>query len=147
MSQNNSDINKKKIKTPNPEEDDYLPKILNLRLEKRKSLNYFSLYFFILNILYIIFGILFFYATYVTRYFISDPDKFWSINMERPHLLKLHRVTAAAGMFLFCSSIFSIMDNIVIVYHIIKGGLKRRLNYANYILFFLQVFSFIFCLY
>ena len=147
MSQNNSNINKKKIKIPNPEEDDYIPKILNLRLERRKSLKYFSLYFFILNILYIIFGILFFYATYVTRYFISDPDKFWSINMEKPYLLKLQRFTAAAGMFLFCSSIFSIMDNIVIVYHIIKGGLKRRLNYANYILFFLQVFSFIFCLY
>ena len=39
------------------------------------------------------------------------------------------------------------MDNIIIFLHIIKGGLKRRLQYANYIFFFLQLCSFIFCLY
>ena len=147
MKQNNKDINKKEIEIPNPEQDDYLPKIIDIRLSRRKSVKYFSLYFFVLNIIYILLGILFFCATNVTRYFITDPDTFWSINMEKPHLLKLQRFTAALGMYLICSSIFSIMDNIVIYYHVIKGGLKRRLQYAHYIFFFLQVFSFIFCLY
>ena len=147
MAQNNIDTNKKEIELPNPEEEDYIPKIIDIRLTRRKSVKYFSLYFFILNIIYIIFGILFFFATYVTRYFISDPDLFWSINMEKPYLLKLQRFTAGAGMYLICSSIFSIMDNIVIYFHVKKGGLKRRIQYANFIFLFLQVFSFIFCLY
>jgi hypothetical protein len=67
--------------------------------------------------------------------------------MERPYLLKLQRFCAGAGMYLLCTTIFSIMDNIIIYLHIIKGGLKRRLQYANYIFFFLQLCSFIFCLY
>ena len=147
MKQNNKNIDKKEIEIPNPEKEDYLPKIIDIRLSRRKSVKYFSLYFFVLNMIYILFGILFFCATYVTRYFITDPDTFWSINMKKPYLLKLQRFTAALGMYLVCSSIFSIMDNIVIYFHVIKGGLKRRLNYANYIFFFLQIFSFIFCLY
>ena len=146
MSQNNNS-NKKQIDIPSPEEEDYIPKILDLRLKRRKSAKYFSIYFFVIIAFYIIFGIIFFCTTYVTRYFIYDPDLFWAINMENPNLLKLQRFSASAGMFLVCSSIFAIMDNIVIYYHIIKGGLKRRLQYANYIFFFIQVFSFIFCLY
>lgn len=67
--------------------------------------------------------------------------------METPSLLKIQRFCAGAGIYLVGSSIFSIMDNIVIFLHVIKGGLKRRLRYANYIFFFLQLFSFIFSLY
>ena len=146
MSQINN-INNNNIGIPNPEEEDYIEKILNLRLTSRKSVKKFSKYSFLLKIFYFIFGLIFLCATYVTRYFIIDPDKFWSICMERQYLLKLQRFCAATGMFLVCSSIFSIMDNIVIYFHIIKGGLRRRLQYANYILFFVQIISFIFCLY
>ena len=140
MDKNNKDINKKEIEIPSPEQEDYLPKIIDIRLSRRKSVKYFSLYFFVLNIIFILFGILFFCATYVTRYFITDPDTFWSINMKKPYLLKLQRFTAALGMYLVCSSIFSIMDNIVIYIHVIKGGLKRRLQYANYIFFSYKFF-------
>ena len=143
MSEKN--VNSKQIQNQN--EKDYLSNIIEIRLNRRKICQIFCLYFFILSIVYLIFGVLFFYATYVTRYFIIDPDKFWSINMKRPGLLKLQRFCAAEGMFLVCSSLFSIMDNIVIYLHIIKGGLKRRLKYANIIFFFLQIISFIFNLY
>jgi len=132
---------------PNPDEEDYIPRILSLRIIFRKNVKYFSIYFFILCILYFIFGICFFHATYLTRYYIFNPDEFWSYNMERPYLLKLQRFCAGAGMYLICTTIFSIMDNIIIYLHTIKGGLRRRLQYANYIFFFLQLCSFIFCLY
>ena len=139
--------NNNNIGIPNPEEEDYIEKILDLRLTRRKSVKIFSIHFFILNFFYFLFGIIFLFATYLTRYFIFDPDKFWSISMERPYLLKLQRFCAGTGMFLVCSSIFSIMDNTVIYLHIIKGGLRRRLLYANYIFFFVQIISFIYCLY
>ena len=132
---------------PNPDEEDYIPRILSLRIIFRKNVKYFSIYFFILCILYFIFGICFFHATYLTRYYIFNPDEFLSYNMERPYLLKLQRFCAGAGMYLICTTIFSIMDNIIIYLHTIKGGLRRRLQYANYIFFFLQLCSFIFCLY
>jgi hypothetical protein len=148
MSQNtNNNEDKEQIDIPNPEEEDYIPRILSLRIIFRKNVKYFSVYFFILNAFYFIFSICFFNATYMTRNYIFDPDEFWSYNMERPYLLKLQRFCAGAGMYLLCTTIFSIMDNIIIFLHIIKGGLKRRLQYANYIFFFLQLCSFIFCLY
>lgn len=141
MSEKNN-INNNQI--PNKNEENYLLKIIETRLNRRNSSKIFCICSFILSIIYFIFGVMFLYATYVTRYFIIDPDNFWSINMKRPGLLKLQRFSAAEGMFLICSSIFSIMDNIVIYLHIIKGGLKRRLQYANYIFFFIQIMSFIF---
>ena len=121
--------------------------MLDLRITRRKSVKLFAIHFFILNFFYCIFGIIFLFATYLTRYFIFDPDRFWSISMENPHLLKLQRFCAGTGMFLVCSSVFSIMDNTVIILHIIKGGLRRRLQYANYIFSFVQIISFIYCLY
>ena len=148
MSQNvNYNEDNEQMDIPNPDEEDYIPRILSLRIIFRKNVKYFSIYFFILCILYFIFGICFFHATYLTRYYIFNPDEFWSYNMERPYLLKLQRFCAGAGMYLICTTIFSIMDNIIIYLHTIKGGLRRRLQYANYIFFFLQLCSFIFCLY
>ena len=146
MSQNKKTENNH-TEFPNPEEEDYIPKLLDLRLAGRRSAKYFSIYFFDLYIFYLIFGIIFFNATYVTRNYIFDPDKFWSINMENPDLLKIQKFCAATGMYYVCSSTFSIMDNSVIYCHIIKGGLKRRLQYANFIFLFLQIISFIISLY
>lgn len=148
MSQNiNNNEDYDQLDIPNPEDEDYIPRMLSLRLILRKSVKYFSIYFFLLQTFYFIFSICFFHATYMTRNYIFDPDEFWAYNMERPHLLKLQRFCAGAGMYLICTTIFSIMDNLIIYLHIIKGGLKRRLQYANYIFFFLQLCSFIFCLY
>ena len=148
MSQNINNYEENgQIDIPNPEEEDYIPRILSLRIILRKSVKYFSIYFFILDALYFIFSICFFHATYFTRTYIFNPDKFWSYNMERPYLLKLQRFCAGAGMYLICATFFSIMDNLIIYFHIIKGGLKRRLQYANYIFFFLQLCSSIVCLY
>lgn len=147
MSKNNNIIDYKNMQIPNPDDEDYFPKLLNIRINFRKSVQYFSIYIFFLFIFYFIFGTYFFDATYMTRNFIFDPDKFWLHNMKKPFLLKLQKFCAAAGMYLICATSFSIMDNIVIYLLIINGGLKRKLQYANYIFFFLQIFSFIFCLY
>lgn len=122
----------------------YLPKNLYLRLTRRYSSKYFVIYYFFIIFVKIILGVLFLNAVYVTRNYLIDPDKFWEKTLKKDKYLSLQSYCAFTGIFLICSSIFSIMNNALITSHIYFGGLKRRLQYANYAFLILQVLLFLY---
>ena len=130
----------------NLDQKDYLPKLLYLRLSRRKNVYYFCIYYFFLCFIFLIFCLLFFNATYVTRNYIINPQKFWEKSFKDPFLLRLQRYCALLAIYILCSTVFAIMLNIVILLHIVKGGLKRRLQFSNYIFYFSQIVTFIVCL-
>ena len=75
----------------------------------------------------------------MTRNYIINPQKFWEKSIKDPFLLKLQRYCAIAAIYLICSSVFSIMVNIVIYFHLVRGGLKRRLQFSTYVFYSLQI--------
>ena len=132
--------NKQKSNEMN-EDENYFAKIVQIRLYHRKRVKKFSILIFISQSIYFIFGVMFFVAAYITRFFIYDPDEFWNQIMNRPFLLKLQKFCAGGGLYLCLFSLFSIMDNIVIYILLNKGGLKRRLQYDIYILLILEIIN------
>lgn len=125
-------------------EEDYVPKNLYLRLSRRVSAKYFLGYYFVVLFVMIILGILFLNAVYITRYYIINGDDFWEEYSKKDFNLNLQFFNAFTGVFLICIAVFSIMNNILIMGHIYAGGLKKRLNYANYIFLFFQVVLFLY---
>ena len=136
MLQNNNIDTKenKQITNQVEEKENYFEKIVNIRLYHRKKVKKFSILIFVSNSIYFILGMLLFFAAYITRFFIYDPDEFWKQIMNKPSLLILQKFSASSGIYICCFSLFSIMDNIVIYILLNKGGLKRRLYYGIYIL-------------
>ena len=149
MSKNadNNSKEKNQLSNKSEEKDNYFPKIVNIRLFHRKKVTKFSIFIFISKSIYFILGIIFFVAAYVTRFFISNPDKFWEQIMKRPYLLILQKFCAGSGIYICFFSIFMIMDNVVIYILLKKGGLKRRLQYSIYILLIMEIINFCFSLY
>ena len=132
----------KQLSNEKKEDENYFAKIVKIRLYHRKRVKKFSIFIFISQSIYFIFGVMFFVSAYITRFFIYDPDEFWNQMIKRPFLLKLQKFCAGGGIYLCLFSIFSIMDNIVIYILLKKGGLKRRLQYDIYILLILKVILF-----
>ena len=137
----------KQLSNKKKEDENYFAKIVKIRLYHRKRVKKFSIFIFISQSIYFIFGVMFFVSAYITRFFIYDPDEFWNQMIKRPFLLKLQKFCAGGGIYLCLFSIFSIMDNIVIYILLKKGGLKRRLQYDIYILLILEVINICFSLY
>ena len=104
----------------------YLPKNLYLRLTRRYSSKYFVIYYFFIIFIKIILGVLFLNAVYVTRNYLIDPDKFWEKTLKKDKYLSLQSYCAFTGIFLICSSIFSIMNNALI-----DSILPRKKNENN----------------
>ena len=124
----------------------YVPKNLYLRLSRRKSAKYFIAYYFAVLIIMAILGILFLNSVYLTRHYIINGDKFWEKIQNDSNLLRIQSFSAFTGVFLICIAAFSIMNNILVIGHINAGGLKRRLQYANYVFIFFQIILFIYSL-
>lgn len=127
-------------------EEEYVPKNLYFRLSRRISAKYFLGYYFVVLFIMIILGILFLNAVYMTRNYIINGDDFWEDYLKNDFNLNLQFFNAFTGVFLICVAVFSIMNNILIIGHIYAGGLKKRLNYANYIFLFFQVVVFLYSL-
>jgi hypothetical protein len=149
MLQNNNIDTKenKQITNQVEEKENYFEKIVNIRLYHRKKVKKFSILIFVSNSIYFILGMLLFFAAYITRFFIYDPDEFWKQIMNKPSLLILQKFSAGSGIYICCFSLFSIMDNIVIYILLNKGGLKRRLYYGIYILLIMEIINIILNLY
>ena len=122
----------------------YVPKNLYLRLSRRKSAKYFIGYYFAVLIIMAIIGVLFLNSVYKTRNYIFNGDKFWEKIQKDSSLLRVQSFSAFTGVFLCCIAAFSTMNNILVVGHINAGGLKRRLQYANYVFLFFQIVLFIY---
>ena len=122
----------------------YVPKNLYLRLYRRKSAKYFIGYYFAVLIIMAIIGVLFLNSVYMTRNYIFNGDKFWEKIQKDSSLLRVQSFSAFTGVFLCCIAAFSTMNNILVVGHINAGGLKRRLQYANYVFLFFQIVLFIY---
>ena len=122
----------------------YVPKNLYLRLSRRKSATYFIGYYFAVLIIMAIIGVLFLNSVYMTRNYIFNGDKFWEKIQKDSSLLRVQSFSAFTGVFLCCIAAFSTMNNILVVGHINAGGLKRRLQYANYVFLFFQIVLFIY---
>ena len=122
----------------------YVPKNLYLRLSRRKSAKYFIGYYFAVLIIMAIIGVLFLNSVYMTRNYIFNGDKFWEKIQKDSSLLRVQSFSAFTGVFLCCIAAFSTMNNILVVGHISAGGLKRRLQYANYVFLFFQIVLFIY---
>ena len=122
----------------------YVPKNLYLRLSRRKSAKYFIGYYFAVLIIMAIIGVLFLNSVYMTRNYIFNGDKFWEKIQKDSSLLRVQSFSAFTGVFLCCIAAFSTTNNILVVGHINAGGLKRRLQYANYVFLFFQIVLFIF---
>lgn len=125
-------------------EQNYVPKNLYLRLSRRYSAQYFIGYYFIVLLVMIIFGILFLHSVYLTRNYVLDGDKYWKQMEKHNYYLQVQNFNAFTGIFLICIALFSIMNNISIFLHILRGGLKKRLKYSNYIFFFFQIILFLY---
>lgn len=126
----------------------YLPKLLHARLARREKLKYFSIVFFIYNLILIVLGIFYLDAGNTTREYISNGDEFWDFiqqNKVRPKELALFY--SFTGLFSILSSCFNIMNGLVILKHIFRGGLKIRLSFATYTTLILQIINFSFSLY
>ena len=80
MLQNNNIDTKenKQITNQVEEKENYFEKIVNIRLYHRKKVKKFSILIFVSNSIYFILGMLLFFAAYITRFFIYDPDEFWN---------------------------------------------------------------------
>ena len=122
----------------------YVPKNLYLRLSRRKSAKYFIGYYFAVIIIMAIIGVPFLNSVYMTRNYIFNGDKFWEKIQKDSSLLRVQSFSAFTGVFLCCIAAFSTMNNILVVGHINAGGLKRRLQYANYVFLFFQIVLFIY---
>lgn len=122
----------------------YVPKNLYLRLSRRKSAKYFIGYYFAVLIIMAIIGVLFLNSVYMTRNYIFNGDKFWEKIQKNSSLLRVQSFSAFTGVFLCCIAAFSTMNNILVLGHINAGGLKRRLQYANYVFLFFQIVLFIY---
>ena len=122
----------------------YVPKNLYLRLSRRKSAKYFIGYYFAVLIIMAIIGVLFLNSVYMTRNYIFNGDKFWEKIQKDSSLLRVQSFSAFTGVFLCCIAAFSTMNNILVIGHINAGGLKRRLQYANYVFLFFQIVLFIY---
>ena len=122
----------------------YVPKNLYLRLSRRKSAKYFIGYYFAVLVIMAIIGVLFLNSVYMTRNYIFNGDKFWEKIQKDSSLLRVQSFSAFTGVFLCCIAAFSTMNNILVVGHINAGGLKRRLQYANYVFLFFQIVLFIY---
>ena len=122
----------------------YVPKNLYLRLSRRKSAKYFIAYYFAVLIIMAIIGVLFLNSVYMTRNYIFNGDTFWAKIQKDSSLLRVQSFSAFTGVFLCCIAAFSIMNNILVVGHINAGGLKRRLQYANYVFLFFQIVLFVY---
>ena len=122
----------------------YVPKNLYLRLSRRKSAKYFIGYYFAVLIIMAIIGVLFLNSVYMTRNYIFNGDKFWEKIQKDSSLLRVQSFSAFTGVFLCCIAAFSTMNNILVLGHINAGGLKRRLQYANYVFLFFQIVLFIY---
>ena len=149
MSQNGDQQSKenKQLSSETEEKDDHFQKIVDIRIFHRKKAKKFSIIIFISHLINFIFGVIFYITAYLTRFFISDSDKFWEQMIKKPRLLILQKFCAGSGMYICYFSLFSIMDGTVIYILLKKGGLKRRLQYSIYILLILQIINIGFSLY
>jgi len=123
----------------------YLPKILYNRINRRTSTKILSIFFFIYNILLIALGIIYIQASSDTRNYIANGDDFWDfINQMNLKSKEISLVCAFTGMLIAVSSAFNLINGIVILKHIFRGGLKIRLTLCSYACLTLQILNFCF---
>jgi len=121
----------------------YLPKLLIARIKRRENIKGFSIVFFLYNIILLIIGIFYLDASATTRKYIRNGDDFWNFIFESKIRSKeLSLLFAFTGVFVIFSTCFNIMNGIVILKHIFKGGLKVRLSFCIYATTVIQVFNF-----
>jgi hypothetical protein len=120
----------------------YLPKILINRIKRRNKTKILSIFLFVYNLLLIIIGIIYIDASSNTRNYIGNGDEFWELFDEldlRPKEISL--ICAFTGMLVAVSSASNIVNGIVILKHIFRGGLKIRLTLCSYASLFLQILN------
>jgi len=126
----------------------YMPKLLIVRLRRRLNIKYFSVIFFLYNIILLILGIFYIDASSNTRRYINNGDDFWNFYFENKIRNKeLPLFFSFTGMLVIFSTSFNIMNGLVILKHIFKGGLKIRLSLAIYTTTIIQIINFGFSFY
>lgn len=121
----------------------YLPKLLLTRLQRREKVKTFSIVFFLYNIVLLVLGVIYIDASSFTRKYIRNGDEFWNFvfeNKKKPKELSL--LCSFAGIFEILCCSFNIMNGLVILKHIFKGGLRIRLSFSIYSTTIIQVFNF-----
>lgn len=121
----------------------YLPKLLIARLKRRENVKGFSIVFFLYNLILLVIGIFYLDASASTRKYVGNGDEFWNFIFEnkiRPKELSL--LFAFTGVFVIFSCSFNIMNGLVILKHIFKGGIKIRLSYSIYTTTVIQSLNF-----
>jgi len=143
----NEDVNKneKNIKLEISKVDSslYVPKLLMIRLNRRNNLKNFSIFFFLFNLLLLGLGILYIDASSHTRRYISKGDDFWNFVFENKLKSKeLVLIFSFTGIFEIFASSFNIMNGLVVMKHIFRGGLKIRLSFSIYTTMIIQIINF-----
>lgn len=116
------------------------------RYSRRMSAFCFSIYSFFHYLVIVIFGIVFCLAAYDNRnYALSKlgPDSFFKNKIKNLNILKLPIINTYIGTILVLIGAFCLINNLVILFHLIKGGNKKRLLFINYIGFVIQIFLFL----
>jgi ammonia channel protein AmtB len=97
--------------------------------------------FFFLSFGFIAIGVLFFESnSNVYRYTAMSITEFW--NFYQTNGIKTKEVPLMAtfsGIFLICIAVFNIMNFCVMLKHLMRGGLKTRLSFFNYIVLILHI--------
>ena len=143
-SNNNQEIRENYIKLDMRKVDIsvYMPKLLITRLVRREKLQNFSVMFFLYNIILLGLSITYLDSSSMTRRYISNGDDFWGFILENK--LKPKEISlffAFTGLLILFSSCFNIMNGIVILKHIFRGGLKIRLSFAIYTTLVIQIIN------
>jgi hypothetical protein len=123
----------------------YLPKILSNRIKRRNKTKILSIFLFAYNILLIVIGIIYIEASSNTRNYIGNGDEFWKLFNDlnfKPKEISL--ICAFTGMLVSVSSAFNIVNGLVILKHIFRGGLKIRLTLCSYACLTIQILNFCF---
>ncbi len=126
----------------------FMPKLLIARLRRRMNIKYFSIVFFLYNIILLIIGIFYIDASSFTRKYINDADDYWNFYFENKIRNKeIPLVFSFTGILVIISTSFNIMNGLVILKHIFRGGLRTRLSFAIYTTTIIQAINFGFSFY
>jgi hypothetical protein len=118
-----------------------VPKSLVNRLYYRQMGLAAIIPFIILSLVYIGIGILFFESSSnVFTYSAMSINQFWDYYQTNGIKSKEVPLTATfSGIFLICVAAFNIMNFCVMIKHLVRGGLKTRLSFMNYIVLILHI--------
>ena len=123
----------------------YIPRLLYLRMTRRKILRYLSILSFLINSSLFILGFIFLDCVYNTRSYIPNGDYFWdAFQVKNLSSNQIQIYCSFTAVYTILSSFFLNMNNVVIFYHAHFGGLRKRLTLAKWINKLLQAVLFIY---